>query len=1332
MKPKAFCIPALSLLLVHTALAVDVTSTWDGGGSVTTWTGAANWTTDIAPAFGNNQVLVFTGALRTTNAIAADRVVKSILFDANADTAFSIRLRNNTAATDVGRVLTFQSDTGSSLLSMDADAAANHFIGSSTVTAPGTAGSIVLSNALNVVQNSTTNTLTLGDNPTVISGGAGAVINKSGAGVFILGGANTFTDAVYVNAGTLRLGSNGALGSNVSGTFVADGATLDVAALKVGTSGENVSIAGSGVGGAGAFLSSTGNIAAGSPGINLILTANATVGVTGARNGVTSSTISSGGMNYTLTKVGTGQFDTEGSTVNVGPIVVSSGIFQTALAATFNTGFPLTVNTGAEFRMFELATPFPRNITLNAATINDTGSVNVTGDFIAGNITLGGSGTFKSGGDATDMLTVTGNIGESSAGSTLEVNGARTVQLSGTNSYTGLTTVTTGTLKATGTFASPISVAAGATLSGEGSTSGTLSLADGANLTFDPSTTGTNQFLRANSVTAAGTVIVNPSALASGSNIVVLQTTTGTLDLNQFLLPFGTLGELSLGAGGTQLLYTNTGANLEWRALVDNSWSEFGPNNFQNLSTNSPAAFTAGDNVNFANVGTGTVSLASNVTAGIVNFNNTTGNNFTILPAGAETLTAVSINPTSTGDVTIASAIAGTTKINKTGAGKLVLSGANTFSGTLTNSAGTLQLGDGVTATTGLATTSVVNNGTFDIKIGGGGAVTVTIPSAITGSGNLVQSGSEITVLTGANNYSGTTTVNSGTLRFAKPTSLYGGNSANWTPSKITVNSGGILAFEINGAGFTTADVTTLITNLVNGPVAAYKAGSTLALNANGDATIADVIGNSTGTGGGSLGLLKGGAAVLTLTGNNTFTGGLTVNNGTLIAGDANIGTGTVTLGAFGPNNNMWQLTGSTDNPINFSNIGTGTKVINLATGVTDATLSGTITLAADGAPGTNGVSRINTVTGTIFITGKMTGTGTGGYAKRNIGTVVITNPNNDYTGPTTIVDAGTLLVDGKVSSANTYFGPNIDGSGTGAANGILGGSGILTGNVTTKAGSFISPGGTSAAGVTTETIATLTIGGTLDVAVSAAGTGKLIYQLGTPATSDKLAVGALAIGTDVLGFSDFTFTGVSGFGPGTYMLITSGAPVSGTLNPADLTGTIGTQTATLSISGNNLVLTVGSTSTPFQSWFSTYYPGITAPNNDPAADFDNDGTSNFGEFAFGGAPDSGTSAGPRRTAVDNIGGTDYLTLTIATRSGTTFTGSAPATATRDGVTYTVEGSVDLTGFSQPVTEMTPAITTGLPTLGTGPLTDYEYHTFRLTAPRTASATGFLRATAKP
>jgi hypothetical protein len=147
---------------------------------------------------------------------------------------------------------------------------------------------------------------------------------------------------------------------------------------------------------------------------------------------------------------------------------------------------------------------------------------------------------------------------------------------------------------------------------------------------------------------------------------------------------------------------------------------------------------------------------------------------------------------------------------------------------------------------------------------------------------------------------------------------------------------------------------------------------------------------------------------------------------------------------------------------------------------------------------------------------------------------------------------------------------------------------------------------------------------------------------------------------------------------------------------------------------------------TPFESWMADNFSSINAPDNTPAADADGDGMSNLGEFAFGGDPTDATNDGITRAGVEAFSGADHLALTLACRSGATFTGTGPMTATVDGVTYSIRVSNDLTTFTTALEEVTPAVTTGLPTVPAG----YTYKTFRATALRSATTKAFIQAIA--
>jgi hypothetical protein len=166
----------------------------------------------------------------------------------------------------------------------------------------------------------------------------------------------------------------------------------------------------------------------------------------------------------------------------------------------------------------------------------------------------------------------------------------------------------------------------------------------------------------------------------------------------------------------------------------------------------------------------------------------------------------------------------------------------------------------------------------------------------------------------------------------------------------------------------------------------------------------------------------------------------------------------------------------------------------------------------------------------------------------------------------------------------------------------------------------------------------------------------------------------------------------------------------------------------TLPTNTGSLTVTVATGGSAFDTWMSTNYPGITAPNNTPEANPDGDNLSNFGEFAFAGDPGSGSNNGLLRSGLESVGISNHMTLTFACRAGAAFTGSGPATATVDGVTYAIRASTDLASFTVPVDEVSPAITTGLPAVPTG----YEYRTFRITGPQSANPKAFLQALASP
>jgi hypothetical protein len=176
--------------------------------------------------------------------------------------------------------------------------------------------------------------------------------------------------------------------------------------------------------------------------------------------------------------------------------------------------------------------------------------------------------------------------------------------------------------------------------------------------------------------------------------------------------------------------------------------------------------------------------------------------------------------------------------------------------------------------------------------------------------------------------------------------------------------------------------------------------------------------------------------------------------------------------------------------------------------------------------------------------------------------------------------------------------------------------------------------------------------------------------------------------------------------------------------------GVAATYVVTIAIESDGTIraLEPSAPSTPFDTWVATFPALVNSPNaadRTPAGDFDNDGVPNTREFAFGGSPVSAFDNGQQQihTVDANADTLRDFTQTVEVRSGATFTPSGnKLTATVDGITYTIEGSLDLVTFESPVSEVTPTLGTGSPKSG------YVFKTFRLNAGNGLSGKGFIRA----
>jgi hypothetical protein len=149
----------------------------------------------------------------------------------------------------------------------------------------------------------------------------------------------------------------------------------------------------------------------------------------------------------------------------------------------------------------------------------------------------------------------------------------------------------------------------------------------------------------------------------------------------------------------------------------------------------------------------------------------------------------------------------------------------------------------------------------------------------------------------------------------------------------------------------------------------------------------------------------------------------------------------------------------------------------------------------------------------------------------------------------------------------------------------------------------------------------------------------------------------------------------------------------------------------------------------PYMAWAAGKgLDGTIGKENEPTDDPDNDGATNLEEFAFNGNPLIGSEKGGVYvlTADTSNPGTDKeLVLTIAVLSSApAFIGSTSPSSSIAGITYSLEGSLNLSTFSTAVNIIDP-ITTNLPDLSG---TNYEYRSFSLDGSAGLTAKGFLRA----
>ncbi|MHA3772452.1 beta strand repeat-containing protein [Verrucomicrobiota bacterium sgz303538] len=545
----------------------------------------------------------------------------------------------------------------------------------------------------------------------------------------------------------------------------------------------------------------------------------------------------------------------------------------------------------------------------------------------------------------SDALTLANDI---SGIGTLSQDGTGTLTLSGALSYAGPTNVNAGKLVVNTTLAGDAIVAGGATLGGNGTITGAVTVNTGGaletgNVNIGKLTVGTLSFGTGTTSLRATASPGGAALIVSGADGMILNGTTtlnvggigltagskytlvdyaGTIGGNGFAgftlgtLPARVLGNLVNNTANTSIdFHVSAFDKPKWTGTTDGIWSTTA-SNWKEITSGNATAYIEGDDVLFDDTATGTTNVSLNTTVspaavtvnnntrsysiggtgkisgaaaltksgnGTLTLANTGGNDYaggTTINGGTLKLGATNALPTA-GSVSISTsatldlggfagqvgALTGTgrvinsgtsaaaltvanseniefggtiidgaspTALTKSGTGTLTLTGSNTYTGGTTISSGKLALGNG--GASGSVAGAVTNNATLEINR----SDVFTLTNAITGTGSLDHTGTGTTILTGANSYGATNIIN-GILQVGN-----GGTSGTLGTAGVNIGAGAFLAYN-------RSDATTLSSTL-SGPG----------------------------------GFLKNGTGTLTVNGNNSFTGGATINAGTVVYGHAN------------------------------------------------------------------------------------------------------------------------------------------------------------------------------------------------------------------------------------------------------------------------------------------------------------------------------------------------------------------------------------------------------------------------------------------------------------
>jgi autotransporter-associated beta strand protein len=762
-------------------------------------------------------------------------------------------------------------------------------------------------------------------------------------------------------------------------------------------------------------------------------------------------------------------FDTAAAAYTIGTTggnaLVLTSVGQTQIASTFS-GSNVTETINAPLVLEGGGCTFANNVAKNDLLL------------LGGPITSGAAGTQTLVVSGNGNTTIGGAIGGGTGTITLQMNATGTLALNGSNTFTGGVAINSGTLvlgnvNALGSTGPITTVANGATLDLAGQ-----QLGAGPPLTIHGAGVGGNGALISSAplslATYDGTINSgNPSSFTVGGtgdidflggfNAPNTLTKVGTNTL--YLAGTSDNGSLSLNVnGGTVVLQKTSSPTVhavEGNSLSINSGlvqlagtgGDQIPDNSYVAVNGSGAAF----DTNGRNETIGVLDLGGsgiNGAGGLVNSAVSTS----ILTAGFTVLTLDSVIGVSQsgGSLTLNGEIIPFANVNhaitKIGLGTLILTGADSSTGTININAGTLQLNGGSVAGDVLNAATFVYSGTgFGGRLTNTGTAIINVDFA---PGNGMENDGTASIAPGVN-----VTLN-GTLSNTGSLSMTGG-TLTLNAGGLNINSGSIslallARLNITGNTLTNTGLLSLDGALVSGPGTLANAASGYV---SGTGTISSAFSNS--------GLLAVGSVAMTVTQafinsgaiqltafNSALTGGAVANTGS-IQGLGNISNAVTNTGTIEPIGGTLFIGGTLLNPAGgLIRVSTGNKLL-----VTQGLLASAGIVNLTGGTFDNDGQPMNNL-------GQISGWGTfatGGTGLDNNGSVTFSGGITTVNGPVTNENGKTIVV----AFNPAIFTGLVTNNGGGTFNIISttavfagGSSGTFGGTFTNNANSAFSEGG--------------------------------------------------------------------------------------------------------------------------------------------------------------------------------------------------------------------------------------------------------------------------------